>query len=112
MLVQEGEFTVGGAGAKNQLLRVRCKAIRRGDRRTGPLFAFAGIRTEYRGERGTKSKPISGRHLAMAGLFSPAGLKAEASNGKGTKIADVQSPTRRKFGQQFSRCLFRIKTPF
>jgi putative SOS response-associated peptidase YedK len=27
-----------------------------------PLFAFAGIWTEYRGDRGTKSKPIPGSH--------------------------------------------------
>src|ERR1700722_3949921 len=27
-----------------------------------PLFAFAGIWTEYRGDRGTKSKPIAGPH--------------------------------------------------
>ena len=25
-----------------------------------PLFCFAGIRTEFRGDRGTKSKPIPG----------------------------------------------------
>jgi putative SOS response-associated peptidase YedK len=28
-----------------------------------PLVAFAGIWTEYRGDRGTKSKPIPGPHL-------------------------------------------------
>jgi putative SOS response-associated peptidase YedK len=28
-----------------------------------PLFAFAGIWTEFRGDRGTKSKPILGPHL-------------------------------------------------
>jgi len=27
-----------------------------------PLFAFAGIWTEYRGDRGTESKPIPGPH--------------------------------------------------
>ena len=27
-----------------------------------PLFAFAGIRTEFRGDRGTKSQPIPGPH--------------------------------------------------
>jgi len=26
-----------------------------------PLFAFAGIWTEFKGDRGTKSKPIPGR---------------------------------------------------
>jgi putative SOS response-associated peptidase YedK len=28
-----------------------------------PLFAFAGIWTEFRGDRGTKSKPVPGPHL-------------------------------------------------
>jgi hypothetical protein len=28
-----------------------------------PLFAFAGIWTEFKGDRGTKSKPIPGPHL-------------------------------------------------
>jgi putative SOS response-associated peptidase YedK len=28
-----------------------------------PLFALAGICTEYRGDRGTKSEPIPGPHL-------------------------------------------------
>ncbi len=28
-----------------------------------PLFCFAGIWTEFRGDRGTKSKPIPGPHL-------------------------------------------------
>ena len=33
-----------------------------------PLFAFAGIWTEFRGDRGTKSKPISGPHLVYGFL--------------------------------------------
>jgi putative SOS response-associated peptidase YedK len=33
-----------------------------------PLAAFAGIWTEYRGDRGTKSKPISGPHLVYGFL--------------------------------------------
>jgi hypothetical protein len=32
-----------------------------------PLFAFAGIWTEFRGDRGTKSKPIPGPHLIYGG---------------------------------------------
>jgi putative SOS response-associated peptidase YedK len=36
-----------------------------GDR---PLFAFAGIWTEFKGERGTKSKPIPGPHLVYGFL--------------------------------------------
>jgi putative SOS response-associated peptidase YedK len=33
-----------------------------------PLFAFAGIWTEYKGDRGTKSKPIPGPHLVYGFL--------------------------------------------
>jgi hypothetical protein len=30
-----------------------------------PLFAFAGIWTEFKGDRGTKSKPVPGRTTSM-----------------------------------------------
>jgi putative SOS response-associated peptidase YedK len=33
-----------------------------------PLFAFAGIWTEFRGERGPKSKPVPGPHLVFGFL--------------------------------------------
>src|SRR5216684_580944 len=33
-----------------------------------PLFAFAGIWTEFKGDRGTKSKPIAGPHLVYGFL--------------------------------------------
>jgi hypothetical protein len=33
-----------------------------------PLFAFGGIWTEFRGERGTKSKLIPGPHLVYGSL--------------------------------------------
>lgn len=33
-----------------------------------PLFCFAGIWTEFRGDRGTKSKPIPGPHLVYGFL--------------------------------------------
>jgi putative SOS response-associated peptidase YedK len=33
-----------------------------------PLFAFAGIGTEFKGDRGTKSKPIPGPHLVYGFL--------------------------------------------
>jgi putative SOS response-associated peptidase YedK len=33
-----------------------------------PLFGFAGIWTEFKGDRGTKSKPIPGRHLVYGFL--------------------------------------------
>ena len=38
------------------------------DTTTGPLFAFAGIWTEFKGDRGTKSKPIPGPHLVYGFL--------------------------------------------
>src|SRR3982075_3004274 len=36
-----------------------------------PLTAFAGIWTEFKGERGTKSKPVPGPHL-FSGFLTPA----------------------------------------
>jgi len=39
----------------------------------GPLFAFGGLWTEFRGDCGTKSKPIPGPHLVY-------GLLTTASN--------------------------------
>jgi hypothetical protein len=37
-----------------------------------PLFAFAGIWTTFAGDRGTKSKPISGPHLVYGFLTTAA----------------------------------------
>jgi putative SOS response-associated peptidase YedK len=60
-----------------QLCRVRARA-EPGDQEKGcclvslnddrPLAAFAGIWTEFKGERGTKSKPIPGPHLVYGFL--------------------------------------------
>ena len=35
---------------------------------TQPLFAFGGLWTEFKGDRGTKSKPIPGPHLVYGFL--------------------------------------------
>jgi hypothetical protein len=43
-----------------------CTALLAGYNR--PLFAFAGIWTEFKGDRGTKSKPIPGPHLVYGFL--------------------------------------------
>ena len=47
-----------------------------------PLFAFAGMWTEFKGDRGTKSKPIPGPHLVYGflttGLRAPCALLLEA----------------------------------
>jgi SOS response associated peptidase (SRAP) len=39
--------------------------------KSGPLFSFAGIWTDWEGARGTKSKPIDGKHLIYAFLTCP-----------------------------------------
>lgn len=36
-----------------------------------PVFAFAGIWTEFNGDRGTKSKPIPGPHFVHGFLTTP-----------------------------------------
>jgi len=41
------------------------------------LFAFAGIWTEFRGDRGTKSKPIPGSHLVYGFLTTAANAVVE-----------------------------------
>jgi putative SOS response-associated peptidase YedK len=41
-----------------------------------PPFAFAGIWTEFKGERGTKSKPIPGPHLVYFLTTEPNGVVA------------------------------------
>jgi putative SOS response-associated peptidase YedK len=42
-----------------------------------PLFCFAGIWTEFRGDRGTKSKPIPGPHLVFGFLTTAANAIVE-----------------------------------
>jgi putative SOS response-associated peptidase YedK len=42
-----------------------------------PLFSFAGIWTEFRGDRGTKSKPIPGPHLVYGFLTTAANAVVE-----------------------------------
>jgi putative SOS response-associated peptidase YedK len=42
-----------------------------------PLFSFAGIWTEFRGDRGTKSKPIPGPHLVYGFLTTAANAIVE-----------------------------------
>jgi putative SOS response-associated peptidase YedK len=42
-----------------------------------PLFAFAGIWTEFKGDRGTKSKPIPGPHLVYGFLTTSSNAVVE-----------------------------------
>ena len=48
-----------------------------------PLTAFAGIWTEFKGDRGTKSKPVPGPHLVYGFLTTVAerGRRADPSEG-------------------------------
>ena len=48
-----------------------------------PLAAFAGIWTEFKGDRGTKSKPVPGPHLVYGFLTTTAecGRRADPSEG-------------------------------
>jgi putative SOS response-associated peptidase YedK len=48
-----------------------------------PLFAFAGIWTEFRGDRGTKSKPIPGPHLVYGFLTTSPNAIRRADSSKG-----------------------------
>jgi len=51
-----------------------------------PLFAFAGIWTEYRGDRGTKSKPIPGPHLVYGFLTTPPNAVVEPIHPKAMPV--------------------------
>src|SRR5712675_1603210 len=55
---------------RRQASNIGCRDLpdRRRDGIEQPLFAFAGIWTEFNGERGTKSKPIAGPHLVYGFL--------------------------------------------
>ncbi len=54
------------AGAKPGDEEERCRVVCADEDR--PLFAFAGIWTEFKGDRGTKSKPMPGPHLVYGFL--------------------------------------------
>jgi putative SOS response-associated peptidase YedK len=51
-----------------------------------PLFAFAGIWTEFRGDRGTKSKPIPGPHLVYGFLTTAANAIVEPIHPKAMPV--------------------------
>jgi putative SOS response-associated peptidase YedK len=51
-----------------------------------PLFAFAGIWTEFRGERGTKSKPIPGPHLVYGFLTTAPNVVVEPIHPKAMPV--------------------------
>ena len=51
-----------------------------------PLAAFAGIWTEYRGDRGTKSKPIPGPHLVYGFLTTESNAVVELIRAKAMPV--------------------------
>ena len=68
-----------------------------------PLFAFGGIWTEFRGDRGTKSKPIPGPHLVYGFLTTapnaivepiadpPEGHAGDPDDGRGARRLDARA---------------------
>jgi len=61
-----------------------------------PLFAFAGIWTEFKGDRSTKSQPVPGPHLVYGFLTTePNGVVApDASQGDAGDPDDCRRPGR------------------
>jgi putative SOS response-associated peptidase YedK len=51
-----------------------------------PLFAFAGIWTEFKGDRGTKSKPIPGPHLVYGFLTKAPNAVVEPIHSKAMPV--------------------------
>src|SRR5277367_1560347 len=51
-----------------------------------PLFAFAGIWTEFRGDRGAKSKPIPGPHLVYGFLTTAPNAIVEPIHSKAMPV--------------------------
>jgi putative SOS response-associated peptidase YedK len=51
-----------------------------------PLTAFAGIWTEFKGDRGTKSKPIRGPHLVYGFLTTSPNAVVEPIHPKATPV--------------------------
>ena len=59
-----------------------------------PLFAFAGIWTEFKGDRGTKSKPIPGPHLVYAFLTTAPNSVVEPIHPKAIRAMSWSTPAR------------------
>jgi hypothetical protein len=54
-----------------------------------PLVAFAGIWTEFKGERGTKSKPVPGPHLVYGFLTTSPNAVVEPIHPKAMPVTRV-----------------------
>jgi hypothetical protein len=63
------DFLLGGrTSASAECRHWSGRAVRWSKAEDRPLFVFAGIWTEFKGDRGTKSKPIPGPHLVYGFL--------------------------------------------
>jgi putative SOS response-associated peptidase YedK len=62
-----------------------------------PPFAFAGIWTEFKGDRGTKSKPIPGPHLVYGFLTTAANAIVEPIHPKAMPVI-LTTDEERAFG--------------
>jgi putative SOS response-associated peptidase YedK len=60
-----------------------------------PLTAFAGIWTEYRGDRGTKSKPVPGPHNVYGFLTTAPNVVVEPIHQKAAGDPDLRRRARR-----------------
>ena len=58
-----------------------------------PLTAFAGIRTEFKGDRGTKSKPVPGPHLVYGFLTTAPNAIAAPIHPKAMPVILMTSST-------------------
>jgi putative SOS response-associated peptidase YedK len=61
-----------------------------------PLFCFAGIWTEFRGDRGTKSKPIPGPHLVYGFLTTAPNAVVEPIHSKAMPVILTTEEERRR----------------
>jgi putative SOS response-associated peptidase YedK len=61
-----------------------------------PLCAFAGMSTEFKGDRGTKSKPIPGPHLVYGFLTTQPNAVVEPIHPKPCQTRVTNDPTERR----------------
>jgi putative SOS response-associated peptidase YedK len=73
-----------------------------------PFFAFAGICTEFKGDRGTKSKPIPGPHLVYGFLTTAPNAIVEPIHPKAMPVIlttdEVRDVWTRARGMRRKRC--------
>ena len=68
-----------------------------------PLTCFAGIWTEFKGDRGTKSKPIPGPHQVYGFLATSPNAVVEPIHPKAMPVGGVSDRISAKAGKQIAR---------